>query len=165
MSHDIAITRVKSPEDVASTVPLLEAYAQTLARTMDIDITAQDFDTDMFEVPAKYASPAGALFVARDSSHQSVGCVALQPFPKPGFCEMKRLYVAPRGRGLGLGRTLAMTAIEEARRLDYRTMLLGTLAGLTAARALYKSLGFVEIEQYYDTPNANTIFLQLDLCP
>ena len=72
-----------------------------------------------------------------------VGSVALRPVSgTPDMCEMKRLYVRETARGTGLGRTLALAAMEEGRRLGYRRMFLDTLPFLTAAQTLYQSLGF-----------------------
>jgi ribosomal protein S18 acetylase RimI-like enzyme len=80
-----------------------------------------------------------------------------------GICEMKRLYVAPAGRGLGLGRALADAAITAAARAGHREIRLDTLPTMAAALALYRALGFVPVAPYYATPVAGTVFLSLSL--
>lgn len=153
------IRKVDTPEDLEVVVSLFEEYAQSLG----IDLSFQDFATEMAQMPGKYAPPGGALLLARNAKRQAIGCVGLRPFSSAGHCEMKRLYVHPDGRGLGVGRELAQAVIEEAKGLGYDAMLLDTLSTMESAKALYKLLGFVEVAPYYESPLKNTTFLRLDL--
>jgi len=77
---------------------------------------------------------------------------------------MKRLFVRPEYRARGLGRVLVEAIIEEARKIGYANMRLDTLPGkMDRAIALYRSIGFVEIPPYYNTPVDTTTFMELDL--
>jgi ribosomal protein S18 acetylase RimI-like enzyme len=76
---------------------------------------------------------------------------------------MKRLFVRDSSRGLGLGRQLAQTLMDQALRSGYSTMLLDTLDDMEAARGLYASLGFVEIPPYYFNPIPGAHYLKVDL--
>jgi ribosomal protein S18 acetylase RimI-like enzyme len=76
---------------------------------------------------------------------------------------MKRLYVRPRWRGLGIGKSLIEAVLGEARRIGYRAIRLDTLPSMVAARAIYEAIGFRAIPPYYPSPIAGTAFLELDL--
>lgn len=154
-----AIEPVRNEADLAATIALFRAYATSLP----IDLAYQGFEAEMAGMPGKYAPPHGELLLARNSERQAIGCVGLRAFGKTGDCEMKRLYVAPEGRGLGLGKALALAVIEVAQARGYRGILLDTLGSMVEAQGLYRQLGFAEIPAYYDTPIADTIFMRKDL--
>lgn len=147
-----------APTDLPALTQLFRAYAASLP----IDLGYQGFDDELAALPGKYAAPDGALLIARDANGAALGCVAMRPL-EPGVCEMKRLYVAPEGRGQGLGLQLARAIIEAARARGYAEMRLDTLASMGQAQALYRRLGFTEIGAYYATPIAGTVFMSLKL--
>ena len=149
------IAPAETAADVAAVALLFEAYAAALG----VDLAYQGFAAELAGLPGKYAPPAGALLLARGADGAALGCVALRPLPFAGCCEMKRLFVTPPGRRLGLGRALAEAIVAAAADIGYREMRLDTLAFMTAAIALYRTLGFAPIDPYYDTPVAGTIFL------
>lgn len=154
----------------ASTAAEIAAVAQLFrdyAASLPVDLAFQDFAAELAALPGKYAPPTGALLLAQDDAAQALACGAVRPLgaESSGRCEMKRLYVAPRGRGLGLGRAMAEAICTEAARLGYREICLDTLPSMAEARALYARLGFTEIAPYYDTPVAGTLFLMRRLAP
>lgn len=80
------------------------------------------------------------------------------------YAEMKRLYVSPAGRGRGIGKALATEVVERARlELWYDYILLDALPMFKEALGVYRSLGFVACEKYYENPVEGALFLQLDL--
>lgn len=153
------LTPVHDDRDLAEVAALFRAYAASL----DVDLAYQGFETEVAALPAHYAPPKGALLLARLGDGTAVGCVALRPLEGIGCCEMKRLYVAPDGRGLGLGRALVEAVVAEARRLGYREIWLDTLPSMHAAQALYRGLGFAPMAAYYDTPISGTVFMRFEL--
>jgi putative acetyltransferase len=126
--------------DRIEVVELLREYWAYLR----VPLCFQGFEGEIADLPGEYAPPGGGMILARDPANRAlVGCVALRPVKDtPDMCEMKRLYVRDVAKGTGLGRTLAVAIMDEGRRLGYRRMFLDTLPFLTAAQALYRSLGF-----------------------
>lgn len=154
--RDVAfyIAPAREPADLAAIATLFASYAASL----DVDLGYQDFASELATLPGKYAPPTGALLLARDPDTKPLGCVALRALDSEGCCEMKRLYVSPQARGLGLGRALIMAISAEAEQIGYRELRLDTLPGMTEAISLYEAAGFVPIAPYYETPIACTRF-------
>jgi len=161
-SH-FSILPVRNAADMADTVALFHTYAASLG----IDLAFQNFDAEMADMPGKYSPREGELLLARNEAGTAIGCVGLRPLPssKPSsrICEMKRLYVAPAGRGTGVGKALASEIIAMAETLGYSEMRLDTLPSMVAALRMYRALGFEDIPAYYETPLENTHFLSLKL--
>ena len=78
---------------------------------------------------------------------------------------MKRLYVRPTARGLRVGAELARRVIQAAETRGYESMRLDTLETMKSAVALYKHLGFQEIEPYIYNPIPGAIFMEKRLQP
>ena len=57
--------------------------------------------------------------------------------------EIKRMFVRPRARGLGAGRTILQQLIADAREMSYETIYLESASFMHSAHALYRSVGFV----------------------
>jgi ribosomal protein S18 acetylase RimI-like enzyme len=149
---------VQGADDLKLARELFLEYASWL----DFDLCFQGFDTELSTLPGKYAPPAGGLWLARVDGKPG-GVVGLRPLEE-GAAELKRLWLRPAFRGLGLGRRLTATALEAARAAGYRVVRLDTIGSLMAeARALYDSLGFREIPPYYDNPHPEVCYLELDL--
>jgi ribosomal protein S18 acetylase RimI-like enzyme len=150
------IVPVRSANDLAAVAALFEAYAASL----EVDLAYQDFTAELASLPGRYAPPEGELLLARDPDGRPIGCAALRPMKSEGCCEMKRLYVSPRARGLGLGKALVEAMIGAAERIGYCEMRLDTLPSMTDAQALYRRFGFEIAEPYYATPVAGTLFMR-----
>lgn len=151
------IVHVRSEAQVAQARELFVEYAASLG----VDLCFQNFEQELAQLPGAYAPPDGRLLLAYHHE-ELAGCVALRPL-QSGVCEMKRLYVRPKFRRLGLGRTLAQAVIEEARQLGCRCMRLDTLPSMKEAIVLYRKLGFVEIEPYTHNPVPGALFLERTL--
>lgn len=148
---------VRAAEFAAARV-LFQEYADGLG----VDLCFQGFEAELGRMPEMYGAPEGCLILAR-AGDRLVGCGALRRLVAAEVCEMKRLYVRAEARGTGLGRILAESLIAKGRSLGYASMRLDTLAHMSAARQLYRSLGFVEIGAYYGNPLPNVVYMELDL--
>jgi putative acetyltransferase len=131
------------------------------SKALGIDLCFQGFTEELERLPALYAPPAGRLLLAR-LGDDVVGCVAVRA-RGVAECEMKRLYVRSEHRGLQIGRSLAHALIEHARADGHRRMVLHTLESMTAARGLYRALGFTPCPPYDPAPVAGSVYLALDL--
>jgi ribosomal protein S18 acetylase RimI-like enzyme len=151
------IYTARLPDEITVIKDLLQEYAESLNFDLDFQYFSQELET----LPGKYAPPLGSLLVAKENG-ETVGCVAVRPLGE-GVCEMKRLYVKPAHRDKRLGRDLALAIIEEARRLGYKTMRLDTVVEMKEASALYRALGFQQIEPYCYNPLPGAMYFELKL--
>lgn len=100
--------------------------------------------------------PNGAFLLARLDG-APVGCVGFKLRSKREG-EVKRMWVSPEARGLGLGRRLLAELETHARTLGVKRMRLDTNKSLTEARALYASAGYREIPDFNGEPYADHWF-------
>lgn len=160
----IAIAPPLDAADLEAVRDLFLEYSKSLGFTLDY----QGFDAELADLPGKYGPPQGALLLARVDGSPA-GVVGLRPLD-PEICEMKRLYVKPQFRGErtqsgdSLGRTLVRLIIAAARERGYRRLRLDTIAAtMEVAMKLYRSMGFVVIAPYYQSPVPDTVYMELVL--
>jgi putative acetyltransferase len=147
----------ESKELLSATRDLFIEYASSL----DFDLSFQNFDKELTELPGEYSLPDGRLVVAINET-KVAGCVALRNLVN-GICEMKRLYVRPEYRGKGIGKELVKIIIGEAEKIGYTRMRLDTVPAMKEAIALYRSMGFYEIAPYRNNPIEGAIFMEFIL--
>lgn len=121
----------------------------------------QKYDDELRDLSRKYGYPKGRLFIVK-SGDRSIGCIGLKDCTG-NACEIKRLYVRPEARGMGLGEKLVNLILDEGAKIGYEYVKLDTLPFLKTALKLYKKLGFYETEKYNDSPMDTSIYLCYDL--
>ena len=135
------------PQDSAAVLDIWHEFVANSPEKLDY----QKNDEEFSNLPGKYAQPAGRIILA-DFDGQLEGCV-----------EMKRLYVRPRARGVGLGYKLVERVIHEAKLAGYQDMRLDVMAKSEPARQLYKKLGFSVADPVSFNPVPGASFLGLKL--
>jgi ribosomal protein S18 acetylase RimI-like enzyme len=153
------IRSVSAPDEIETLRILFLEYESSLG----IDLSFQQFDNEVSTLPGEYAPPGGCLFLAY-KDEEPAGCVAVRKITDD-ICELKRMYVRPAFRHHGVGKQLALTAIEAARDIGYHRMRLDTLPDMLEAITLYRSLGFITIPSYRFNPVPGTLFMELILFP
>lgn len=141
------------------------AIFRDYAASLPVSLDFQHFDDELASLPGAYAEPDGLLLLAMVNGAVA-GCVALRALSgvdEADACEMKRLFVRPAYRGLGLGRILAQALVAHAREAGHSAMYLDTLDDMEVARELYASIGFVEVPPFYFNPLPGAHYLRIDL--
>jgi putative acetyltransferase len=151
------IRQARFPEDRAAVEEIFREYIASPSVSLEF----QDYEPELAALPGKYAPPEGALLLAWQTD-RAIGCAAMRPVDE-AICEMKRLYVRPEGRGMGLGRRLAEEIIAAARAAGYAEIRLDVLPEFERAREVYHSLGFRPAEPVTYNPVPGTSFLGLAL--
>jgi putative acetyltransferase len=155
---NLAMVQAETASQIAQARKLFLEYAHSLG----FSLCFQSFDAELAGLPGDYAPPEGRLLLATVED-QLAGCVALHKLDSH-TCEMKRLYLRPQFRGKGLGRALTNRIIAEARQIGYKRIRLDTVEPVMKdAVAMYRKLGFREIEPYRANPMAGTLYMELDL--
>lgn len=121
----------------------------------------QHYGDELENLEAKYGAPHGRLYLALCDGTPA-GCIALRRIDALR-CEMKRLYVRPQFRNMGVAGQLVSKVIDDAREIGYIRMLLDTLPFLNAAIEMYRKYGFYEIDSYNNSPIKTSIYMALEL--
>lgn len=157
MSVLIEMVLAQTPELVAVARQLFIEYADAIG----VDLEYQGFSAELAALPSPYKPPHGALLIAQVDG-DAAGCVALRRLDdRTG--EMKRLYVRPRFRRLGLAKRLVTAVILVARKAAFDELRLDTLPSMASAQELYRTLEFTEIPPYNTRHLPGTRFYALRL--
>ncbi|MCC0637247.1 MULTISPECIES: GNAT family N-acetyltransferase [unclassified Clostridioides] len=131
------------------------------SNSLNIDLCFQDFNNELKTLPGKYKKPSGSLILAFVDENLA-GCVALKKL-EDDVCELKRLYVRDKFRGLKIGKILLEEIVKEAKKIGYTYMRLDTLPSMKSAQGLYEKIGFYDINPYTYNPIEGARYMELKL--
>ena len=112
-------------------------------------------------LPGEYVLPQGCILLA-EFEEKIAGCIAVSEIAG-NVCELKRLYVKPQCRRMGIGRKLTEAIIKKAIQLKYERMRLDTNNFFIGAKPLYRSFGFTETGHIEGSPLKNSVHMELKL--
>jgi DNA-binding MarR family transcriptional regulator/GNAT superfamily N-acetyltransferase len=122
----------------------LRSYVDELGRRFD---TGFDLAQSISASDEEMTLPNG-LFLVASARGAPMGCGALKLHPRTRIAEVKRMWVSPDVRGLGLGRRILERLADEATVRGMKTLRLETNRTLAEAIRLYQTAGFVEVEAF-----------------
>jgi GNAT superfamily N-acetyltransferase len=113
-----------------------------------------------------FSPPDGRLLLAMEGKN-AAGLICMRRI-RADIGEIKRMYVRQEFRGRGIGRRLVDTLIQEARTIGYPRVRLDSTRFMAEAHSLYRSAGFVEIEEYPESEipdeyRAHWVFMEMNL--
>ena len=151
------IRDVEFPEDSKELRSLIYEYVDWLG----IDLSYQDFDSEMDTIEKLFSLPNGQYtFAIIDGAIAGgVGFRAIDGIT----AEVKRLYVRPEFQGLKLGKRLMENLLKKLLQLGYKRVVLDAVPPTQHAQVLYKKMGFYEIEPYFNNPTLDTKFFEYNL--
>ncbi|WP_354623444.1 GNAT family N-acetyltransferase [Psychromonas sp. MME2] len=95
-----------------------------------------------------YQEDNKSLYLVAIINGKVVGGCGIAPFiEQQGVCELRKLFLIPESRGLGIGKALAQACLDFAKHNGFQRCYLDTLATMQSAIALYMQLGFTHLSQ------------------
>ena len=134
MPQSPEIRPLTAADAAATTAVIRAAMLETGALLPD------ETDAELDDLATAFGAAGSAFFVAALNG-QPVGGAGIVRVAS-GVCELRKSYLAPSARGLGLGRELLGHCLDEARRLGHRQCVLQTMPSMERARTLYERAGF-----------------------
>ncbi|HZO33771.1 MAG TPA: GNAT family N-acetyltransferase [Gaiellaceae bacterium] len=164
----VRLRRIEPRDELAPAKALARAFGDWATERIRVELgIAVPPDADHpSEVLDELLAAGGRLYLA-EANGEAVGIGALKRLTETTG-EIKRMYVRPDARGLGVGRALVDRLVADARELGLETVYLESASFMHAAHALYRSVGFVPSDPYpgrefEDLEHDVSVFMRLDL--
>lgn len=163
----IAISQISTPEDCAAVKALVlefVAWCETQDPDANSAATFKNLEAELNALPGIYGPPSGSFLLARNDGNP-VGCVAFREIA-PDTVEVKRMFVRPDQRGLGVGLSLVQELIATARAQGRTKMELSSYYTMTGAHKIYRGVGFKDVPAPADLDavyQGREIFMEMGL--
>lgn len=149
-----ALEKTRAKEAI-SIVPITPVHEKTLTRLIvqvleEYNCNKPGFaakDHELHHMHATYQQPGYAYFIVLMEG-KVVGGAGIAPLEEGGkeLCELRKMYLLPKTRGLGIGKKLMDTVLRTACELGYKKCYLETASHMDEAIKLYKKYGFTQRE-------------------
>ena len=141
----VGLRLIQAADDLGPVLLLAGEFEEWIRGRILADYGISDFEfkseRDLFLDLDGLREPRARLYVA-EIDGEPVGIGGLRPL-SAHEAEIKRMYVRPSSRGMGVGRAILQRLIDDARALGYRTIRLDSARFMHEAHALYRRFGFV----------------------
>ena len=105
-------------------------------------------DAEVAAMSQHYSDASRSLYLVAEIDGEIVGGGGIAAFAgRPQTSELRKLFLLPKARGLGIGEAISMQCLEYAKSHGYSECYLETMGGMKAAIALYKKLGFTILQE------------------
>ena len=164
------IVECRRRADFEEVARLLREMAEwDVAETSALGVPADDliplyYSDGVDALMAKFSGVSGSLRLAR-AGDRVLGCIAVFRIDDD-LAEIRKLFVRPQARGMGIGRALLAGALQEICSRGFARVRLVTATFMTGAIAIYHEFGFVDCEPFYPSPDhlgPITLFMQREL--
>ncbi len=141
---------------------LLIEYGHYMYNDLRLVDGKENFFEDLKYLPTVQYQPPSGTFVLALHDDSVAGCVGIKKF-KENSCEMKRMYIRPGNRRMGIGKLLCEFVIKWCGDSPYKKILLDTNAEMKEAILLYRKCGFIERRPYCLNENNHPVFMEYTL--
>lgn len=140
----------------------MPAFKQLNIEWLEEHFVVEDRDMDILSDPQQYILDKGGVILMTLDNDKPMGCVALMP-KADGKYELTKMAVTKSYQGMGIGKLLMKAIIHRANKMGLNKIILVSNTKLTPALTLYKSFGFVEVENTVKEYDRCDIQMELSL--
>ena len=158
MKNDLKI-RFFNNKDTSKVIRLIS----NIHNEFNLNLELTGLDSDLLNIEDYYIKSNGCFWIVENSNNDIIGTTGIRKLDQfISTCELDRMYIDSKYRGLGLGQKLLDTAIDFASKSGYSIMLLDSYSCYDIARKLYLKNDFQDITRYNDDPTSQ-IFMKKKL--